>query len=106
VLVEKEPDFRHRAEAAINNYITNQKELAEARGLVEVSGKRHPRHFDWLALFQVKRWNCRQIAEWEQKQPGGKAVGDDTIGKGVRAAAKLCELNARAGQPGRPETQK
>ncbi len=106
VLIEEEAAFRERADAALNAYIARKRELAEARRLVPALDKRQPHHFDWLALYQVKAGEYRQIAEWENVQPDGQTVADDTIRKGVRLAASLCGLIPRPGKPGRPKTRK
>lgn len=106
VLVETEPAFRGRAAHALEAYIERSKELAEARGLIEAREKRQPSHYDWLALYQVKRWSYAQIADWDQTQPGAEAKGEDTIMKGVKSAAQLVQLSVRSGRPGRPKTRK
>jgi len=106
VLAETEPAFRDRVESALEGYIEKTRELAGARGLVETRGKRQPRHFDWLALYQVKRWSYVEIADWDQLQPGSEAKGVDTIMKGVKSAAQLVQFVVRAAKLGRPKTRK
>jgi hypothetical protein len=106
VLAEGEQAFRERVDATLNSYINRQRELAGTRGLVEPLNKRQPRHFDWLALYQVGGWNYPDIAQWEQEQPGRQKIDDSTIRKGVQDAAEMCALNTRAGKPGRPVTRK
>ena len=106
VLTETESAFRDRVEKALTAYIERSKQLAEMRGLIETREKRQPSHFDWLALYQVKRWSYAQIADWDQKQPGADTKGEDTIMKGVKSAAQLVQLSVRSGKPGRPKTRK
>ncbi len=37
-------------------------EMAKGQGLVETPEKRNPEHYDWLALFVVKRWSYLAIS--------------------------------------------
>ena len=105
-LTETESAFRDRVEKALTAYIERSKQLAEMRGLIETREKRQRSHYDWLALYQVKRWSYAQIADWDQVQPGAEAKGEDTIMKGVKSAAQLVQLPVRPGKPGRPKTRK
>ncbi len=106
VLTETEEVFRERAEKALVSYIQYQRNLAEARGLTETKEKRQPLHFDWLALYQVKRLSWEQIADWDSQQPGANAKEAGAIMKGAHDAAALCKLNALPGKLGRPKKRK
>jgi hypothetical protein len=106
VLTETEPAYRDRVERTLTSYIERNRHLAKARGLVETPKKRQRRHFDWLALYQVKRWGYARIADWNQEQPRADTHSEDVIRKGVRSAADLCKLPARPGKPGRPTIRK
>jgi hypothetical protein len=106
VLSETEPIFRKRVEVALSAYVEGQRRLHEARGFIGSAEKRRLIHFDWLALYQVKRYSWAMIADWDQEQPGETTRAEDVIRKGVNSTANLCGLAVRPGRPGRPKTRK
>ena len=106
VLSETEKGFRVRAKKALDTYIQNKRRLAEAGGLMVTTQKRRLIHFDWLALYQVKKWSFRKIDDWGQTQLGEHTMDADVIRKGIESAANSCGLRARPVPRGRPKNRK
>ncbi|MFL6352271.1 MAG: hypothetical protein ACJ74Z_10530 [Bryobacteraceae bacterium] len=85
-----EKHIRKRFEAELTKYRLHFKGSDEKRNL---------RHFNWLALYQCAGLSHRKIADKYAGQTSA-AISEDTVSKGIAAAAALIGLTLRPGSRG------
>jgi hypothetical protein len=84
-----------------------EEDIAKRTGKVKQHRIINNKHFRWLALYQVKRWNNARIAHEFEDDP----TSSETVRQGVRNAAQLVagpnwKSWLRRGQPGRPRKER
>jgi hypothetical protein len=97
----------------LEEYLDNMESLVRERGYVKTKVKNEPKHFEWLACFQVKGMSYSKIKDRfkPQASPLEKVyISDDTkaIRKAINDLAKYIGLVLRqeGTAPGRPATKR
>jgi hypothetical protein len=90
-------------EGQLLEYERQTRELAESRGLVRARRKYSPNNFEWFVLYHFAGMTSKTIADRYARD--GMVLGESTVLKGIKAAAKLIAWNP-LGQPRQTRNRK
>jgi hypothetical protein len=82
----------------LEGHITERRELARSRGLVEVPGPRDPEHFEWAAQYQVGDKSASLIVKECRK--GGRHISESGVENAVQRALDSIRLERRPSKRG------